>query len=637
MGPPDDAPPRTACATLGRVRTRALLIAVVVLACSVVAGTTTTAFAAPAGCVANASGLVFRCDQSDPAVRLRGAIGLIGDSVLLGSAPGMSNPSLPSLLAQQQWGPVRMTTGLGMRTRNNATTVVSAYHVLGNWKAGGFNPRVVAVNIGANHLADCTPSTVATCRAEIQDVVDRVGALWPDATIWWAKVVQRAYPSGAYTAGMLGWNAALDQVAKTRPGTMVVWDWPTALNSSGIVTDIGGIHPVSGAEYVKRSTLLAAHLTATMRATYLGPRVATPGAAGPALAYVPDRASTVLFNGTAAAGTVIPVPLPASKVAGAGAAAVTITSSQPSGGGYVTLFPCGAAVPKVSSLNFAPGQARSAQVIVRLGTGSRICARASVTTAVRISLQGTFVTPAAGTDSLRLLPPKRLVNTAATNTTTTHVITLTEATLPGADLDAAALTVTVDRPSASGRVTVYPCDAAQPPPVANVSFVKGETVAGTVFAPVSAADDRICVRTSIAAGSTFRLVVDRTGVFTKDGAGARFVPVNSTRLLDTRRVYRTGGWFGRHQALQTINVNAAPAGAVGVSGTLTMVGPTTTGYLTATNCGALPPTASVNGRPGTAAANTATTAVDAKGLLCVYASTSTDTVFDVAGWWQAPA
>ncbi|MFZ4721174.1 MAG: hypothetical protein ACOYMR_17230, partial [Ilumatobacteraceae bacterium] len=540
-------------------------------------------------------------------------------------------------LAAKGWGPIRMTTALGMRS-TWTIPAVSAVDVIDMWKAQGVEPAVVAVNLGANYLGTCTPSTVATCLQYIDMVANRILARWPNTTIWWSKVVQRSYPSGAYTAGMLGWNAALDRAAAARPGRMIAWNWPAALAASTITTDVGGIHPSSATQYVKRSTLIVADLVSSITSKYLGPRATAPATTGSGLAFVPDRNQRTVLDAALVAGAPRTVDLSAAVPAGTAAVAVGITATRAEGGGYVTLYPCGEAVPAVSSVNFTKGQTRSAQAIVRLGAGATLCARASAGVTARLALQGAFTSDVTGADTLRLLTPKRLVNTAATNTAVDRTITITEPTLPGADIDAAALSVVVDKPSAGGNLTVYRCDidAGTPPAAANVSFGAGETVSGAVFVPVSAGD-QVCIRVRIAAGSTFRLVVDRTGVFTKDLGGATFVPVRAKRMLDTRGTNRIGGWFGRHQAGQTINVNAATPGFVGVSGTLTMVNPSTTGYVTASNCGALPISSSVNGKPGGAAANTTTMAVDAQGRLCLTTTTNTDTLFDVAGWWRAPA
>ncbi len=392
------------------MRTRPL-IAVVALLITALAtfGPAPTVQAAPAGCTSTSNGLVMRCDHFVPSVRLRGAIGLLGDSVLLGSSPGISNPSLPTLLGRRNWGPIRMTTALGMRTRNDGSPTGSAWSVVGGWKAAGFSPKVVAINVGANHLGDCTPASVATCRKKVDELVNRILALWPDTQVWWAKIVQIGYPSGVYTPAMLGWNAAIDAAAKARPGNMVAWDWPAALKASDIATDIGGIHPVSATQYVKRSTLIADHLTLSIRSRFLGPRATAPASSPTGgLAFIPDRATRAVYSGPLAAGADTVLDLSGIVPTDTGAVALGLTSVKPATGGHVTLYPCGTAAPKVSSLNFDAGQARSAQAIVRLDPGRRLCARASVATTVRISLQGSFVPPAAGTDTFRFLPPARL-------------------------------------------------------------------------------------------------------------------------------------------------------------------------------------------------------------------------------------
>ena len=50
---------------------------------------------------------------------------------------------------------------------------------------------------------------------------------------------------------------------------------------------------------------------------------------------------------------------------------VTVTGAQ--GAGYITVYPCGQAVPTVSSLNFVAGATVPNAVIVRVGTGGKVC------------------------------------------------------------------------------------------------------------------------------------------------------------------------------------------------------------------------------------------------------------------------
>jgi hypothetical protein len=104
-----------------------------------------------------------------------------------------------------------------------------------------------------------------------------------------------------------------------------------------------------------------------------------------------------------------------------------------------------------------------------------------------------------------------------------------------------------------------------------------------------------------------------------------------TRLLDTRNA--VGGWAPVHGSEQTLDVRAAPDGAAAVTGTITTVGPVSGGYLVAFGCGPMPPTSSVNAVAGQTLANSVTTGVSAAGRLCVHADRTTQTLFDVTGWW----
>ena len=196
---------------------------------------------------------------------------------------------------------------------------------------------------------------------------------------------------------------------------------------------------------------------------------------------------------------------------------------------------------------------------------------------------------------------------------------------------AASVTLTVTGNSAGGTVTVYGCDPAVPD-VANLSFEPNETIAGAAFVPVSTSGT-ICVHVATADAALADVIVDITGTFLHSPTGLYFVPVFGSRLLDTRNAI--GGWVGRHGAGQSLDVVAAPPGARGVTGTITVVHPTFTNYLTAYPCGeGLPPTSSVNARAGLVMANSITVGINPSDqTLCIYSFENTNTLFDVVGWW----
>ena len=50
---------------------------------------------------------------------------------------------------------------------------------------------------------------------------------------------------------------------------------------------------------------------------------------------------------------------------------VTVTGAQ--GTGFITVYPCGQAVPTTSNLNFVTGDTVPNAVIVKLGAGGKVC------------------------------------------------------------------------------------------------------------------------------------------------------------------------------------------------------------------------------------------------------------------------
>jgi SpoIID/LytB domain protein len=80
------------------------------------------------------------------------------------------------------------------------------------------------------------------------------------------------------------------------------------------------------------------------------------------------------------------VPLPA----GSTSVAINLTSTRSLAAGFVTAYPCGAAVPDTSNLNVAPGRDTANQVLLRVGARSSICLVSNVTTDIIVDLQGKF-------------------------------------------------------------------------------------------------------------------------------------------------------------------------------------------------------------------------------------------------------
>ncbi len=75
---------------------------------------------------------------------------------------------------------------------------------------------------------------------------------------------------------------------------------------------------------------------------------------------------------------------------GATAAVLNITVTETQGAGFVTVFPCGSPQPTASSLNFVLGSTVPNGVIVKVGTGGKVCLVASKGTQFIADLNGYF-------------------------------------------------------------------------------------------------------------------------------------------------------------------------------------------------------------------------------------------------------
>ena len=106
--------------------------------------------------------------------------------------------------------------------------------------------------------------------------------------------------------------------------------------------------------------------------TFVTASPATVSAAGEQFGpIVPARVSDSRKNGHPVnGGTQIQIPDSVGREVPSRAVAVSlnITVTQPFAAGFVTVWPCGAARPNASTLNFAAGETRANQVLAKLGS-----------------------------------------------------------------------------------------------------------------------------------------------------------------------------------------------------------------------------------------------------------------------------
>jgi hypothetical protein len=91
----------------------------------------------------------------------------------------------------------------------------------------------------------------------------------------------------------------------------------------------------------------------------------------------------------------------------AAAVALNVTAVDPSGSGYLTVFPCGQPVPNASNLNYQQGQTIPNMVIAKPGVDGKVCVFTYATSGVLVDVAGFF--PAGG---FQPSPnPERIVDT----------------------------------------------------------------------------------------------------------------------------------------------------------------------------------------------------------------------------------
>lgn len=538
-----------------------------------------------------------------------GPISVLGDSVLMGAAIA---PSLPTLLAAAGWGPVKLQAGCGMTAGNYqpAGSRFSAANWIHWWRDAGWDAPNVAVNLGNNDVGFCGDKGVAECAMTLRYLLDAIG---PDHTVWWSKITRPFDLAVPY-------NQALDLVAAER-GNLRVWDWPATQLKNAVALGPDYVHLRDSPAYRLRSSLMSADITAQLavgrRTGVDAPLPLASGAPSEYQPLAPDRVLDSRTDGSRlAAGAAREIDLSSYVPIGTTAVAVNLTSVDPTTDGFLTGYACDGQRPEVSSANYTAHTNRGALAVLPVTAARALCVFTSASADLIVDIQGAFVA-----DASRFTPvtPARLLDTR--NTGRAQVLTI--AAPSGAA--AVALNLTVTDAGAPGFLTAYPCGATVPV-VSNVNFGVGEIVAGAAYVPVGA-DGNVCLFTNTSVDE----IVDLTGTFSPTG-GLAFTPAAPTRVYDTRS--GLGGWSPIQGGGQTTDFRVAPADALAVTGTLTIVTPGSSGFLTAFGCGEIPGTSNVNAPRNGVLANSVTVVLAEQGRLCVRALTPTHAVFDTTGWWS---
>ncbi len=569
-------------------------------------GTAIAAFAGATVSVVPTTSAVVRCfgacvaETLDNTARPAGAIGLIGDSVLMGVDPWIAGD-----LAAAGWGPIHYWAGTG--TRVPADNPLGASTVMRMWRAQGFDPAVWIIGVGADDVGFVGYS-VAASEAEVDLMLDEIG---PERQVVMATI---QHHNDVWEAN---WNQALRNVAARRPHLHVV-EWQAQADQHPSWWGGDGVH-LSPTGYRARSQALTEATLAWRAAARVASTPPAVTALGPPATLVPITPTRVVDTRRTGRrlgpNQELAVDLTGLVPAGATAATVNLTADAPAADGYLTAYPCGPP-PTTSSLNYRAGQPRAAAATVTLDDRGRLCLRALADTDVIVDVSGAY-TPAP--DGARLAPvtPTRLLDTRTAAPLAAGQVVVVA--LP-ASATAAVVNLTATNAGAAGYLTAFPCGDS-PPLASNVNYAPGDTIANLAVV-TAASNGSICVFAS----SRTDVVVDLLGRYGQ--GGLRYQAASPVRLLDTRA--GTGGWSGRPGPFQLLDLPVVP-GAAALALTVTSVTPDGAGFTTLFPCGGDRPLASnlnyTSWSPGTANAAVVTQPA------CVTAQARAHEVVDLAGWW----
>lgn len=361
-----------------------------------------------------------------------------------------------------------------------------------------------------------------------------------------------------------------------------------------------------------------------------------------------------------AAGTCDGLAIPPTAQAIVGNATVV----SPAGGGYLTLYPSGAARPTVSNLNYVAGQTVPNAFTVGLGSGGSFDIFTPTQTHVIVDVAGYYAPPGAGGLYYHPLPyAVRLLDTrvglpacdapgapvqGGVPRTETARIACSGLVLPSnaVALVGNATVVNTQAGAGGGYVTLYPGGVTRPN-VSNLNYSPGQVVPNA-FTLSLGADGAF----NVYAATTLDFIVDVTGYYSASAAGDAngvagllFYPLASpVRLLDTRpgepacqnpgAPLSAGGV--RTQAAR-ITCSGVPAQALAVVGNATVVNTVAGaggGYVTLYPSGAARPNVSnLNYVEGQVVPNAFTVSLGADGAFQIYATSTPHFVADLAGYF----
>lgn len=356
------------------------------------------------------------------------------------------------------------------------------------------------------------------------------------------------------------------------------------------------------------------------------------GLAGAFQANVPRTLSIAGANG-----------IPANAVAITG----NLTVVGQTRAGFLSITKQPTANPPSSVLNFPLGDTRANGVTVPLnatGDLSIVYKASGGTTHVLLDVTGFFRVATDGTTFYERAPVRVLdsrFEKGLSGAFQPNVPrTLSVAGANGIPAAARAITgnLTVVGQTRAGYLSITPNPTANPT-TSVLNFPLGDTRANGVTVPLNSSGDLSIVYK--ATGGTTHVILDVTGYFLDGTAGKTFVPVDGSRILDTRFGNGLSNPFSANvpRTWTVINRGGVGSDAAAIIGNITVVGQTKAGYVSLTPTAQVNPTTSTINFPlADTRANNFTVELSGSGALSgVYKAASgakTHLIVDVFGYYK---
>jgi azurin len=327
-----------------------------------------------------------------------------------------------------------------------------------------------------------------------------------------------------------------------------------------------------------------------------------------------------------------------------------LTVTGQSSSGFLYVGPVAANNPTSSNLNFPVGDDRANAVTVALGGGGTLSVTYAASTLgpsahVIFDVTGYF-TPDTNGATYYPLTPARILDTrdgtGLSGPSGSHAARSFQVTLRGgvpANASAVTGNLTVTQQSSAGFVYIGPL-AMNNPTSSNLNFPLGDDRANAVTVALGSGGTLSVTYAAGTLGPTAQLIFDVTGYFVPDLSGARYIPLNPSRLLDTRDgTGLTGAFSSRSARSFQVSGGVVPTNASAVTGNLTVTGQTSPGFLyMGPNAVNNPTSSTLNFPLGDDRANAVTVALGGGGTLSVTYAASTmgptaHVIFDVTGYF----